>query len=105
MSKDHKTLPNTVDGDKFYAAKGIQTPLIVAITAAGFVAVTLASACKGFHVSTADGADYLLSDISAGTTFATLKSGMFFDIAGEEGDIVFYAKGTSSTNLELLPFD
>ena len=105
MGKNHNALPNTENGDKFYAAKSIQTPLIVAITAAGFSAVTLATACKGFHVSTADAADYLLSDISAGTTFATLKSGMFFDIAGEAGQIVFYAKGTSSTNLELLPFD
>ena len=105
MSKNIKTLPTTIDGDRFYSASSIKVPLAVSITAAGFVAVTLGVSCKGFHVSTRDAADWLLSDISAGTTYATLKSGMYFDIAGEAGDVVFYAKGTSSTVLELIPFD
>jgi len=105
MSKNHKKLPDTINGDKFYSATSIQTPLIVAITDAGFVAVTLAAACKGFHVSTRNGSDWLVSDVSAGTTYATLKSGIFFDVAGEAADIVFYVKATLDTDLEVLPFD
>ena len=105
--KTNKSLPIDVNGNKFFSATLLHTPIEVSITTGGFVAVTLTAdkSCKGFHVSTRDAADFLLSDVSAGTTYATLKSGMFFDIAAEGGDILFYAKGTSSTTLEIIPFD
>jgi len=105
MSKNNVGLPSDRDGNKFFSTGKPGTPLIVAITAAGFSAVTLASAVKAIHISTADEANFLLSDISAGTTFCTMKSGMYMDIQAESGDIIFYVKGTSSTNLEILPFD
>jgi len=106
MSHNHKPLPITENGDKFYSAKAVKVPLEVSITtAATFVAVTLGVSCKGFHVSTRDGEDWLISDIAAGTTYATMKSGMYFDIVGEAGDIVFYVQAVVNGTLELVPFD
>jgi hypothetical protein len=105
MSHNHKPLPITENGDKFYSAKGIKVPLAVSITTGAFAAVTLGVSCKGFHVSTRDGEDWLISNLSAGTTYATMKSGMYFDIVGEAGDIVFYVKAVVNGTLELVPFD
>jgi hypothetical protein len=105
MSKNNTSLPQDVDGNKFFSASAIKAPIETAITAAGFVAVTLNTSCKGIHVSTRDAADFLISNVSAGTTYATLKSGMYMDIHGDSGKILFYVKGTSSTTLEVIPFD
>ena len=107
MPKQNKALPVDENGNKFFSASIIRAPLAVNITAAGFTAVTLTAAlpCKGVHVSTRDAADWLLSNVSAGTTYATMKSGMYIDIAANGGEILFYAKGTSTTVLEVVPFD
>jgi len=85
------------------AGTEISGVLNVSISAASFAAVTLGSvSCKAIFVTTRDGADWLLSDILAGTTYATLPSGIGIDIAGGEGQTLFFAKGTSTTTLEVI---
>ena len=105
MSKNNVSLPVDVNGNKFFSAGSMKAPIETSITAAAFVAVTLNTSCKAIHISTRDAADFLISDIVAGTTYATLKSGMYMDIHGDSGKILFYVKGTSSTELEIIPFD
>jgi hypothetical protein len=105
MSKNNAKLPVDLNGNKFFSASGMKAPIETSITAGGFVAVTLDTSCKAIHISTRDAADFLVSDVSGGTTYATLKSGMYMDIHGDSGKILFYAKGTSSTELEVIPFD
>jgi hypothetical protein len=105
MSKNNVALPVTENGDKFFSARGMKAPIEVTLNTSTFVAVTLNTSCKAVHISTRDAADFYISDVSAGTTYATLKSGMYMDIHGDSGKILFYVKGSSVTTLEIIPFD
>jgi hypothetical protein len=105
MSKNNTALPIDVNGNKFFSAGSMKAPIMVDISTAAFVAITLDTSCKAIHISTRDAADFLISDIVAGTTYATLKSGMYMDIHGDSGKVLFWVKGTTDTFLEIIPFD
>jgi hypothetical protein len=105
MSKNNTALPIDIDGNKFFSLNSMKAPIEVTITDAAFAAVTLNTSCKSVHISTRDGNDFLISNILAGTTYATMKSGIYMDISGDSGKILFYAKATVDGTLEVIPFD
>lgn len=86
------------------AGTKIEGVLNVSISSASFTAVQLGASqsCKAIFVTTRDAADWLLSNVSAGTTYATLINGIGIDIAGSPEQILFYVKGTSTTTLEVI---
>jgi hypothetical protein len=106
MSKNNESLPIDINGNKFFSATVMKAPIVTNISVAlGFVAITLDASCKAIHVSTRDETNFQISDLEAGTTYATMKSGIYMDIAGDSGKILFYVKGTATTVLEVVPFD
>lgn len=97
-----------VDGNKhaIQAGNKIGDVLAVSITAAGWTAITIPAGTysKKLYFNTRDNASYLLSAILAGTTYATIEASAPFwlDITADPGDIIGYAKGTSTTTLEVI---
>ena len=83
--------------------------LEVSITAGGWVAVTLGATdfCKSVRVTTRDNASFLISTESDGTPYATIPADwvLTFDLVGDPSQVLFYAKGTSSTTLEVILLD
>lgn len=104
-----------VQRKRFKTAEGHKIPhpsvmvgvLEVSITADGFVAVTLPAAtfCKKVIVTARDGASWLISE--AGTAYATIPAAyvLHMDIVGDPAQVLFYAKGTSTTTLEVICLD
>lgn len=81
--------------------------LEITIAASGFVAVALGADqhCKCIIVQTRNDTPWLLSAQSAGTRYATINGGVSIDLVAAESEILFYAKGTSSTILEVILLD
>ena len=81
--------------------------LEITITAAGFVAVALGSDqhCKCIIVQTRNDTPWLLSAQSDGARYATINGGISIDLVAAESEILFYAKGTTSTVLEVVLLD
>ena len=104
-----------VQRKRFKTAEGHKIPhpsvmvdiLEVSIAATGFVAVTLPAAtfCKKVIVTARDGASWLISE--AGTSYATIPAAyvLHMDIVGDPAQVLFYAKGTSTTVLEVICLD
>ena len=96
------------DGNKhaIQAGNKIGDVLAVSITAAGWTAITMSAGTysKKVYFNTRDAASFLLSAIALGTTYATIAASAPFwlDIAADPGDIIGYAKGTSTTILEVI---
>lgn len=82
----------------------IEDVLEVAITASSFVAVAAPSGVetKSIYITTRDQSNFLLSNESDGNGYATIPSGFGIDFASESGETLFYAKGTSTTTLEVI---
>lgn len=74
------------------------------ITSAGFVSIIVPSAgeAKTIYITTRDGEDWLLSNESNGDGYATLPSGFSINISLRANQRIFYAKGTTSTTLEVI---
>jgi hypothetical protein len=70
----------------------------------GFVAVTIPAGIysRRVYFNTRDAAAMQISAVSAGTTYASIASGFWMDIAADPGDIICYVKGTSTTTLEVI---
>ncbi|MCK4794860.1 MAG: hypothetical protein KAV87_64620 [Desulfobacteraceae bacterium] len=81
--------------------------LEVAVSTSGFVAVALGSDqhCKSIIIKTRNDSAWLLSAQAAGTRYATINGDMAIDLVAAESDILFYAKGTVSTVLEVILLD
>ena len=94
-------------GKAIQAGSKIVAVLEVSITAAGFVAVSLSSTqfCKAIFVGTRDNSNWLLSDVSAGTTYKTMRSDTGINIVGSASETLFYVKGTTTTTLEVILLD
>ena len=98
----------TAEGHKIPHPSVMVDVLEVSISVAlGFVAVTLPAAtfCKKVIVTARDGASWLISE--AGTSYATIPAAyvLHMDIVGDPAQILFYAKGTSTTTLEVICLD
>jgi len=89
------------------AGTSIVGVLEVSISTASFVEVVLGAAdfCKAILVGTRDEENWLLSNVSAGTTYKTMPANVGIDIAGSASETLFYAKGTSTTTLEIVLLD
>ena len=72
--------------------------------ALGFVAITIPAGIytKRVYFNTRDAAAVQISAISAGTTYATIVVPFWLDITASPGDIIGYAKGTTTTVLEVI---
>jgi hypothetical protein len=81
--------------------------LEVSITASGFAAVALGADqhCKSILVQTRNDTPWLISAQSTGTRYATINGGIAIDLVIAESEIMFYAKGTTSTVLEVILLD
>jgi len=102
-----KPLPYDENGKLIRGGSIIRAPLEVDIDTSGFVAVTLGASlpCKAVIASTRDGSNFLVSDVLAGTTYYTVRGTLELPIAKAGGQILFYAKGTTDTYLEVLVLD
>ena len=100
----HSALKTDGNGHPIQGGSLIGDVIEVAITAASFVAITIAAGIysKRVYFNTRDAASFLLSAISAGTTYATIPSGFWLDIVASPSDIIGYAKGTTTTTLEVI---
>ena len=105
MTVTNRKYNQTLNGETIFAGTSITSIIETSITAAGFVAVTLDAPCKSIFITTRDAADFLISNVSAGTTYSTIPGSLAMDFTGESGQIVMYVKGTSSTTLEVLCLD
>ena len=81
--------------------------LEVSISAAAYVSVALGASqhCKSIFIKTRDGANWLLSAQSAGTRYATIAGDLGIDITANPSGVLFYAKGTTTTTLEVILLD
>ena len=79
----------------------------VSISAAGWVAVTLGTTdhCKSIFVRTRDGAEWYLSAQSGGTRYLTIARDFSMDLVADPSETIFYAKGSTTTTLEVLLLD
>jgi len=70
----------------------------------GFVAITIPAGIysKRVYFNTRDAAAMQLSAVSNGATLATIASPFWLDITADPGDIIGYAKGTTTTVLEVI---
>lgn len=82
----------------------IDDVLEVAITTGGWVPVTVPTGIytKAIYITTRDGANFNLSNEPDGDGYATIPSGFGIGLASDSEEIIFYAKGTSSTTLEVI---
>lgn len=93
------------DNDKIIqAGVKIEDIVEVSITAGGWVAVTIPASIypKSIYITTRDQANFLLSNDSGGSGYATIPSGFGIALAAEAEEIIFYAKGVTSTTLEVI---
>jgi hypothetical protein len=79
----------------------------VTLTTSGYTAVTLGvdQHCKSLIIKTRNDTPWLLSAQSAGTRYATINGNMSIDLVAAESDILFYAKGSTATILEIILLD
>lgn len=95
------------DGNKHAIQSGLRVGDVIAISISvvlGFVAVTMPAKMysRRVYFNTRDAAAMQLSAISAGTTYATIASPFWMDIAAVPADIICYVKGTTTTTLEVI---
>lgn len=104
MDKNQRLLKTDANGSLIQAGIKIDDVLEVSITAAAFVAVTIPATIypKSIYITTRDQSNFLLSNESDGNGYATIPSGFGIDLAPEASEIIFYAKGTTTTTLEVI---
>lgn len=97
----------TENGENILGTQKIVGISEVAITTGGYVAVNVPSgvACKAVLAKTRDAENWLLSNVSAGTTYMTITSPLSVDIVGRAGETLFYAKATTNGTLEVIFLD
>lgn len=99
------------DGNKnpIQGGSKISGVIAVSITAAGFTAITMpaGSYSKEVRITTRDNAAFQLSDVLAGTTYISVPASTVINlrIVANPGEIIGYAKGTTTTTLEVLLTD
>lgn len=102
----HSALKTDGNGHPIQGGNKIGDVLAVSITAAGWVAVTMPAGIysKRVYFNTRDAASFLISAIAAGTTYATIAASAPFwlDIVASPADVICYAKGTTTTVLEVI---
>ena len=101
----HSALKTDGNGNAIQGGNLVGSVIEVSISVAlGFVAVTIPTGIysKRVHFSTRDAAAMQISNISAGTTYASIASGFWMDITASPTDIICYVKGTSTTTLEVI---
>lgn len=103
----NRRLRRDPNGEVIGGGSKIVDTLEVVISDADFVTVQLGAAqhCKSIFVKTRDNASWLLSAQSAGTRYATMTGDLGIDLIAMESEILFYAKGTTTTTLEVILLD
>jgi hypothetical protein len=98
LDPNSKTIPSV---------NSITAILNTAINTSTYVAVTVPSAtyCKSVVIQTRDGSPFLLSNVAAGTTYATINQPLGLDISGIPSKVLCYVKATVAGTLEVILLD
>ncbi len=94
-------------GKVIHSARGFSKILNIAINTSTYVAVTVPAAtyCKSVLMQTRDGSPFLVSDVAAGTTYATMNQPLGIDIYGIPAKVLCYVKATVAGTLEVILLD
>jgi hypothetical protein len=103
----HKAYPLDPNLREIRSVQTIPDILNLAISSAGWTAVQLPAgvACKAVLMQTRDGSAWQMSHLEAGTRYMTVGTSLGIDLAGKDEAILCYAKGTTSTTLEVVFLD
>jgi len=94
------------NGTKIPSANSIVGILNIAINSDTFVPVTVSGVyCKAVMLQTRDGEPFLLSNVVAGTTYATITQPLGLDIVGYPTKVLGYVKATVAGTLEVILLD
>jgi hypothetical protein len=107
MATDYNPFALDPNNKVIPSAKSISGILNVAINTSTYVAVTVPAAtyCKSVLMQTRDGSPFLVSDVLAGTTYATITQPLGIDIYGIPGKVLCYVKATVAGTLEVILLD
>lgn len=99
--------PRNEEGEVIFSANSIAGVLNTVINTSTYVAVTMPAGtyCKSVLLQTRDGSPFLLSNVSDGTTYATINQPLSIDIAGKPGEVLCYVKATVAGTLEVILMD
>lgn len=102
-----QAFPRDAEGEIVRSATAISGVLNVAINTSTYVAVTVPAStyCKAIIMQTRDGAPFLVSDVVAGTTYATMTQPLGIDIYGIPAKVLCYVKATVAGTLEVILLD
>jgi hypothetical protein len=99
--------PRDAEGTTVRSANAITGVLNVAINTSTFVPVSVPAAtyCKSVLMQTRDGSPFLVSDVAAGTTYATINQPIGIDLYGIPAKVLCYVKATVAGTLEVILLD